>query len=103
VRHGGPGYEELTLTTLRELRALAAEVAQPLATIALAWLLHREAVAAVIVGGREPAQVTRNLAAVDLRLSKEALARIDRITAPLKAAFGANADMWDNDANSRIR
>ena len=36
-------------------------------------------------------------------LDQETLARLDAATAPLKALFGTNPDMWQSGANSRYR
>lgn len=49
------------------------------ATVALAWLLTRPAVAAPIIGPRTPEQFESALAAVDLDLDDKSLARLDEI------------------------
>jgi aryl-alcohol dehydrogenase-like predicted oxidoreductase len=52
------------------------------AQVALAWLLQRPAVTSVIIGGRTEEQFRDNLAAVDLRLTVEELARLDKVSQP---------------------
>ena len=52
------------------------------AQIALAWLLGREAVTSVIIGGRNEAQIKDNLKAADLKLTAEERGRLDEISAP---------------------
>ena len=52
------------------------------ARVALAWLLHRPGVSSVIVGGRTPEQFADNLAAADLKLSKDDLKRLDEVSRP---------------------
>lgn len=47
--------------------------------VALAWLLHREGIAAAIVGPASVTQLTSVLHAPDIRLGPEALARLDAI------------------------
>ncbi|MXY15481.1 MAG: aldo/keto reductase [Acidobacteria bacterium] len=47
------------------------------ARVALAWLLHQEGVTSVIVGARKQNQLEDNLAASDLQLSDDELARLD--------------------------
>ncbi len=47
------------------------------ARVALAWLLHQEGVTSVIVGARKQEQLEDNLAASDLQLSEDELARLD--------------------------
>ena len=50
--------------------------------IALAWLLHKDVVASVIVGARRPDQLAENLAASDVVLTAEELAALDALGAP---------------------
>ncbi len=47
------------------------------AQVALAWLLTRPAVASLVVGARTEAQLLDNVAAVDLRLTEDDLARLN--------------------------
>ncbi|MBN2309693.1 MAG: aldo/keto reductase [Candidatus Hydrogenedentes bacterium] len=103
VRHGEPGCEELTFKVLGDIAGIAEEVGQPMATVAMAWLLAKPGVTSVIIGGRNPRQVTRNVGAADLELSAEVVGRLDEATEPLRAYFGRNCDMWQPAGNSRIR
>ena len=48
-------------------------------TVALAWLLHQPAVTAPIVGPRTAGQLTTALAALEVTLDADALARLDEI------------------------
>jgi NDP-hexose C3-ketoreductase / dTDP-4-oxo-2-deoxy-alpha-D-pentos-2-ene 2,3-reductase len=66
-------------TQLGAFASLAADLGTDTATLALAWLLHRPVVASVIVGPSDLAQLTSVLAAPDLVLTHDALARIDEI------------------------
>ena len=50
--------------------------------IAVAWLLQQPAVCSVIIGARTPAQLDDNLAAGDVSLSEEELARLSRASEP---------------------
>ena len=52
------------------------------ARVALAWLLHQPGVSSVIIGGRTEEQFTDNLAAADLKLSKDDLAKLDAVSRP---------------------
>lgn len=103
VRHGEAGCEELTMNTLAEIGAVARELDQPMAIVATAWLLAKPGVTTAIVGGRNPRQVQRNLAAAELGLGDATMARLDEITKPLKQYFGPNCDMWQPKEKSRIR
>ena len=50
-----------------------------MSTLALAWVLANDNVAAAIVGATRPDQVTENVKASGVRLSDEVLQRIDEI------------------------
>jgi aryl-alcohol dehydrogenase-like predicted oxidoreductase len=103
TRHGEPGCETLLMDTLAKLEETAAGIGQPLATVALAWAMARPGVTSVIVGARNPRQLLRNVAAVELDLDTQTMDRLDAITEPLKHQLGTNADMWLGEKDSRIR
>ncbi|MBP7335982.1 aldo/keto reductase [Niveispirillum sp.] len=63
------------------MREIGAEQGVSVARVALAWLLARPAVMSVIVGASNIKQLDDNLAATDLVLSSEAMARLDQISA----------------------
>jgi len=100
AQHSGPGQEELTFATIDRIRAIADGLGQPMADVAMAWLLHQPGVTSVIFGARSPAQVTANLRAGELKLDRSTLAALDQASADLKEALGSNADLWA--AESRI-
>ncbi|MDQ6435801.1 aldo/keto reductase [Mesorhizobium sp. LHD-90] len=52
------------------------------AQVALAWLLGRQGVTSVIIGGRTEAQLKDNLGAADLKLTDDERARLDAVSAP---------------------
>ena len=52
------------------------------AQVSLAWLLQRPLVASVIIGGRNFAQFEDNLKAVDLKLTADDIARLDKVSQP---------------------
>lgn len=64
-----------------EMRPMAEARGIGVPAIALAWLLHREIVSSVIVGARRPEQLAQNLAASEVDLSADELARLDAIGA----------------------
>jgi aryl-alcohol dehydrogenase-like predicted oxidoreductase len=51
------------------------------ARVALAWLLARPWTTSVIIGAKTVEQLDDNLAAADLRLSAEEIARLDEVSA----------------------
>jgi hypothetical protein len=48
--------------------------------VALAWLLHKNAVTSVIIGARRMDQLEDNFGSVDLTLSDEEMARLDEVS-----------------------
>ncbi len=52
------------------------------AQIALAWLLGRPAVTSLIIGGRTEAQFRDNLACVNVKLTGDERARLDKVSQP---------------------
>ena len=58
------------------------------ARVALAWLLARPAVTSLIVGARTEEQLADNLAAAELALTADEIARLDQVSAdPLRYPF----------------
>ena len=51
------------------------------ARVALAWLLHKPHVKSVIIGAKTVEQLDDNLAAADLQLSEDEIARLDQVSA----------------------
>jgi len=103
TRHGEAGCEALLLEALQGLEAVAADLGQSPATIALAWLLAQPGVTSVLVGARNPRQLERNAPATDLVLDPAAIERLDHLSQPMKAHFGPNADLWQSGEDVRIR
>ncbi len=101
ARHGEPGAEALTFATLRTIAALAQEAGLPMAHLALAWLLARPGVAAVLVGARDADQMRANAQAMQVSLDPSVLAALDAATAELKGHFGTNPDMWQSQSRYR--
>ncbi|MEP6842491.1 MAG: aldo/keto reductase, partial [Pseudolysinimonas sp.] len=62
--------------------AVAAERGVSAAQVALAWLLHQPAVTAPIVGATKPQHLADAVAAVDLELSADELARLEEHYTP---------------------
>jgi aryl-alcohol dehydrogenase-like predicted oxidoreductase len=59
------------------MRPIAQARGVSVAQVALAWLLHQPAVTSVIVGAKKPEQLADNIAATQLQLTAEELARLD--------------------------
>ena len=65
-----------------ELVAIAEARKVSAAQIALAWLLQRPAVTSIIIGGRTEAQFRDNLACVNVKLTDDERARLDKVSLP---------------------
>lgn len=76
-----PFDREAGYALLDQLRIIAADLGASVAQVSLAWLLAKQ-VDSVILGASKPSQLADNLAAVDLTLPPEIVARLDAMTAP---------------------
>ena len=65
--------------TLEAFAALAKELGEKEADIALAWLLHNPAVTAPIIGPRTEEQLEGSLGALEIELTPEVLKKLDKI------------------------
>jgi aryl-alcohol dehydrogenase-like predicted oxidoreductase len=74
--------EERLWSIVDVLVEVAAEHSVSAAQVALAWTLGRPAVASVVIGGRNEAQLRDNLGAANLSLTAEQRARLDQVSAP---------------------
>lgn len=101
ARHGGAGCEELTFRVIHQVAELCEQWALPATDVALAWLLQRPAVCAVLVGASKPEQIQRNLRAAGLVLPPALVAQLDEVTLPVKTALGPNLDPWQ--VGTRVR
>jgi aryl-alcohol dehydrogenase-like predicted oxidoreductase len=69
-------YGEDDLAVADVVERIAGERGLPLATIALAWLLHQDAVTAPIIGASKIGHIDDAVAAVDVQLSDDELAAL---------------------------
>ena len=102
-RHGGPGAETETFQALAGIREIAAELGEPMADVALAWVAAKTGVACVLVGSRRREQLLRNVKAASLTLSADVIARLDQVTEALRRKLGPGADYFQGDADQRTR
>ena len=63
------------------MRTIADSKGVSVAQIALAWLLHQQAVTSVIIGAKRPEQLDDNLAATSVQLSDEELKQLNAVSA----------------------
>ena len=103
TRHGEPGCEAETFAALEEIRRISASVHEPMAAVALGWLLHQPGVTSVIAGARHPEQIRQAAHAADLQLSLETIAGLTIASDEVKQMLGPNPDLWQSAAESRSR
>ena len=78
---------------LDNLEAVSKEVKQPVAAVALRWLLHKHKVDIVLIGARTVQQLQNNLKAASFTLSDEQVRRLDKASdAPLPYPFNLQQD-----------
>ena len=65
-----------------------------MATTALAWVMSRPAVTLVLVGARNPEELSWNFPLVERSLSEEVIGRLDDATEGIKKRLGTNPDPW---------
>ena len=74
------GGQARTWDVLEAVQDVAEAHGAPMSQVALAWLLARPAVTSLVVGARTEEQLADNLAAADLELSADELARLDAVS-----------------------
>ena len=73
-------WHDREFATVEALQALAAEAGMPLVTLAVAWVLANPVITAPIIGASRPEQLADSLAALDVTLDADLLARLDELT-----------------------
>ena len=73
-------FTEANWRTVDALREVAGELGQPMSRVALAWLLRKPGVGSVLLGVRTVDQLRDNLAALEVDLTLETVARLDAAT-----------------------
>ncbi|KAA0020336.1 aldo/keto reductase [Salinicola corii] len=76
-----PVNRERGFDCIDTMREIADTKNVSVARIALAWLLHQRAVTSVIVGAKRLDQLDDNIAATEVRLDEDELARLDQVSA----------------------
>jgi aryl-alcohol dehydrogenase-like predicted oxidoreductase len=71
-----------TYAVIDELQRIAGQLDTTVARVALAWVQGRPGVTSTILGARTLGQLDDNLKALEIRLSAEQLAALDKLTTP---------------------
>lgn len=75
-------FTDRNWSIVEAVKAVAAELGEPPARVALAWVLGRRAVHTTLVGVSRVSQLEDNIAAIDLRLGAHYLAVLDAASRP---------------------
>ena len=73
---------EKVYAIIDELIAIGRELTASPASVALAWVQGRPGVASTIIGARRIDQLDQNLAALDVALTADQIARLDKLSKP---------------------
>ena len=101
ANHGEDGCETQAFLAIAEVIAIASEVGEHPAKVALAWVRSRLGITSLLVGARSPAELELNLPAFEYELPQEIIERLSTATEPVKMKLGSNADMWSGDNRMR--
>ena len=98
ARLGEPGCETQVFRALDEIRKICESINEPMADVAMAWLLAQPGVASVIVGSRNAQQAKQNAAAAELELPADAISSLSAATEKIKEYLGTDCDPWQSDS-----
>jgi len=99
--HDSEGCEQEAFQAVEKIRDISADIGEPMANVALAWVLQQPGITAVLAGARKPHQIIDNARAADLELTGEVIESLSDVTEEVKKDIGPNADPWRTE--SRIR
>ncbi len=98
TRHDQPGCETQAFEALDEICRISESLGESMVNVSMAWLIAQDAVASVVVGGRNAAQAQSNAKAGDLDLSPDVLTALDQTTRKVKEYMGSNCDPWQSES-----
>jgi aryl-alcohol dehydrogenase-like predicted oxidoreductase len=101
AQHTEVGAEEEVFEAIGKIRKIADGLGQPMANVALAWVRQQPGVATLLVGARNPQELSWNLPALDLTLSDDVVRELSGLTDSVKRYLGGNADMWNSENRMR--
>jgi aryl-alcohol dehydrogenase-like predicted oxidoreductase len=76
-----PEHLPRNVEVVEELKGVARDLGTTLTPLAIAWVLRDPVVSVALSGTRRPAEIEENVRALDVRLTPDALERIDRVMA----------------------
>jgi len=100
-RHGEAGCEAETFAAVDRIRHISERIGEPMARVAIAWLLQQPGVTSVLAGARNPEQVRWNVESAGLELAPELTLELTAATEEVKQKLGPNADYWQSESRCR--
>ena len=100
-RHGEPGVESETFTTLQVIAQIAARIGRPIAELALAWAVANSFMNCTLVGCRNVEQLEENLRSLAHPLAPEIKEALDRATLTVKQRLGGRIDYFQSEQETR--
>ena len=79
---GNSKFVDRNWDVLEVLKSVAAEIDQPPAQVALAWVMTRPGITATLVGASKLPQLASNITASEITLSEDQTKRLDEVSAP---------------------
>lgn len=73
-------WHDRVFDTVEAIRGVAADAGLPMATLAVAWVMANPVITAPILGASRPEQLDATIAAADVTLDADLLARLDELT-----------------------
>ncbi|MFD0672456.1 aldo/keto reductase family protein [Cohnella sp. GCM10027633] len=77
-------FRDDVLEVVQRLNDIAGDLGLTLSQLALAWVLRQEGVSSALIGATKPSQIEENVRASGVKLSPDALARIDELLGRLE-------------------
>ena len=94
-RHGEAGAEAETWQALTEIRFIAGEYDLSTADVALKWVLANDTVTCALMGTQKLRRIDANVKAVEEPLPPEIVARLNKVTQPVKDKLGPSLDIFE--------
>jgi aryl-alcohol dehydrogenase-like predicted oxidoreductase len=99
--HGEAGCETEAFDAISGVIAIADELGEHPAKVALAWVRSRPGITSLLVGARSPDELDLNIPAFEYELPDGVAEQLSNLTEPVKAKLGSNPDMWKGDNRMR--
>jgi len=92
----------LVLATLKKIKGIAEAQGLTVQALAMRWINSKEGVSSIIPGARDVGQLGANLLASE-PLPADTVSQLDAATDALKIALGNSCDIYESDANQRVK